>query len=341
MPRDAAHFSSEEVEEVLGCYDVGALQRTMALSGGSREVPKMVVVTDMGKFLLKRRPRGRAHRIHVDFAHAIQIHLGGHGFPVTALMGTRDNTTVLERDNHIYELFEFVAGVRYDGSAAMTVEAGRQLGKLHLDLTDFSSDATALRGSFHDASIVRRHLRFAGGKKGTRTDRRLQHVAEVLMELYNASSVRANEFGFDSWAEQVVHGDWHPGNMLFRGQKLVAVLDFDAARIAPRATDLANGMLQFSIVGGRPNPADWPDYLDESKMVQFLDGYRQVVSPAEYELRALFDLMVETMIAEAILPIAATGFFGHLSGVDFLKMIRRKCEWIINNREKLHEAIVP
>jgi homoserine kinase type II len=340
MPTAAARFSSEEVEEVAAHYDVGAVERTMALSGGSREVPKMVVVTDKGKFLLKRRPKGRAQRVHVDFAHAVQIHLVGHGFPVTRLMVTRDDkTTVLERNNHIYELFEFVAGVRYDGSAAMTVEAGRQLAKLHLDLTDFSSDVAALRGSFHDAHTVRRHLRSAGGKKGARRDRRLQHVAEVLMELYNASSVRANELGFDSWPEQVVHGDWHPGNMLFRGHKLVAVLDFDAARIAPRVTDLANGMLQFSIVGGRPNPADWPDYLDESKMVQFLDGYRQVVSPAEYELRAVLDLTVETMIAEAILPIAATGFFGHLSGTDFLKMIRRKCEWIINNREKLREAI--
>lgn len=340
MPVSAARFSSEEVEEVIGLYDVGSVERTMALSGGSREVPKMVVVTDKGKFLLKRRPMGKAHRIHIDFAHAVQMHLAGHGFPVTTLMATReDRATVLERDNHIYELFEFVAGIRYDGSAAMTVEAGRQLAKLHLDLTDFSADVAALRGSFHDAGTVRRHLRFAGGKKGARTDRRLQHVAEILMELYNGSSVRANELGFDSWPEQVVHGDWHPGNMLFRDHRLVAVLDFDAARVAPRVTDLANGMLQFSIVGGRPNPADWPDHLDESKLVQFLDGYKQVVSPAEYELRAVFDLMVETMIAEAILPVAATGFFGHLSGVDFLKMIRRKCEWIVKNREKLHDAI--
>ncbi len=35
------------------------------------------------------------------------------------------------------------------------------------------------------------------------------------MTLYNKSAVRVNELGFDSRAEQVVHGDWHPGNMLF------------------------------------------------------------------------------------------------------------------------------
>ena len=50
--------------------------------------------------------------------------------------------------------------------------------------------------------------------------------------------------------------------------------------------------------------------------------------------------MIETMIAEAVLPIAATGFFGHLSGLDFLQMIRRKAQWLDKNREKLAEMVV-
>jgi len=341
MAGGAAKFSSEEVEAVVGRYDVGAIQQTRALSGGSREVPKLLVVTEGGKFLLKRRPKGKANLAHVDFAHAVQSHLAADGFPVTMLMATHeDKSTIFERDNHIYELFKFVSGARYDGSAEATLEAGRQLGRLHLDLTDFSTaEAGALRGSFHDSSTVRRHLRAAGGKKAGRPDRNLQQVVEVLMELYNESSVRVNELGFDSWPEQVVHGDWHPGNMLFRGHRLVAVLDFDSARVAPRVTDLANGMLQFSIVGGRPNPADWPDYLNEPKALQFLDGYRQVTEPGDYELGSVVDLMIETMIAEAILPVAATGFFGPLSGLDFLKMILRKCRWINKHRRKLAESI--
>jgi homoserine kinase type II len=340
MAGDAKKFSSEEIVTVVSRYDVGAIQHTRALSGGSREVPKTVVITEVGKFLLKRRPKGKANLMHVEFAHAVQNHLAADGFPVTVLMATRENkSTLFEWGNHIYEMFKFVAGARYDGSAEATLEAGRQLGRLHLDLTDFSADEQALQGSFHDSSTVRRHLRVAGGKKAGRPDRQLQQVAEVLMELYNESSVRVNELGFDSWPEQVVHGDWHPGNMLFRGRKLVAVLDFDTVRVAPRVTDLANGMLQFSIVGGRPNPADWPDYLNEAKAVRFLDGYREVAEPSDYELRSVLDLMVETMIAEAILPIAATGFFGHLSGIAFLKMILRKCQWIKRNRHKLAESI--
>ena len=59
----------------------------------------------------------------------------------------------------------------------------------------------------------------------------------------------------------------------------------------------------------------------------------------EYKLQALVDLMIETMIAEAVLPVAATGFFGHLHGTDFLIMICRKAEWLHKNRDKLTELI--
>ena len=132
--------------------------------------------------------------------------------------------------------------------------------------------------------------------------------------------------------------------MLFSRQKVAVVLDFDSIRVAPAVIDLANGILQFSIVSGRPNPADWPDYFDQDKLLQFLAGYKKGASRQsalldEYKLQALVDLMIETMIAEAVLPIAATGFFGHLHGTDFLLMIRRKANWLTKNQNELTELI--
>jgi Ser/Thr protein kinase RdoA (MazF antagonist) len=127
--------------------------------------------------------------------------------------------------------------------------------------------------------------------------------------------------------------------MLFNKDKIVAVFDFDSVKIAQPVTDLANAMLQFSLVGYHPNPADWPDYLDQAKLVQVLEGYREVINLDKDHLASLLDLMIETMIAEAVLPIAATGFFGNLKGTDFLKMIVCKAKWINNNRRTLTAAI--
>src|SRR6202008_2506160 len=83
-------------------------------------------------------------------------------------------------------------------------------------------------------------------------DARIEHpgIAEVCAELrdFNAHATnKADRLGLRDWPRQIVHGDWHPGNTLYRGQRLVAVIDFDGVRPEARALDVANGALQFSI----------------------------------------------------------------------------------------------
>jgi Ser/Thr protein kinase RdoA (MazF antagonist) len=338
MPAEP-RFSSDEIDEVLSHFDIGEVEQKKPLSAGSGRVPKIAIISNQGKFLLKRRPKSKGVLQRLRFTHQVQAHLRKKAFPVISLVRTRAAGSFVEINNRIYECFRFVTGVRYDGSVDATVEAGRQLGRLHRSLADFTQQPSELGGSFHDSSTVRRGLKKTGSQKAPKPDKKLHVAAELLTRLYNASSVRVDELGFDSWSRQIVHGDWHPGNMLFWRHSLIAVLDFDSIRLAPKVTDVANGMLQFSIVGGRPNPADWPAYLDETKLAQFLSGYREVLRLKKNQLNSLPDLMIETLIAEAILPVAATGSFGTLSGLDFLKMIQRKAEWIDTNREKLTDAI--
>ncbi len=340
MPRGGANFSSEELAQVLSHYDVGVIHRAKPLAAGNRRAPKLVITSERGKFLLKRRPKGKDDLYHVAFAHAVQSRLSEMDFPLAPLVATCDEkNTILHLNNHIYELFEFISGSRYDGSAESTFDTGRQLAKFHRDLADFAQEWKPPGSSFHDSSTVRTQLKTTGTEKAAGRDKQLNRTAETLMAIYNDASVRVSELGFDSWPEQIVHGDWHPGNMLFSKHQLIALLDFDSVKIASPITDLANGMLQFSIVGNRPNPADWPDYLDQAKLFQFLNGYREILTPDENQLNSLLDLMIETMIAEAILPVAATGYFGNFSGIEFLKMIRRKAEWLDNNRDSLTQAI--
>ena len=336
MPRGGAHFSSEELVKVLSHYDIGVVHKAQAVSAGNRLAPKIVFVSEKGKFFLKRRHRGKDDLNRVAFAHAVQNHLAKAGYPASSIVPTRDeDSTVLQINHHVYEMFEFVSGSRYNGSAEATLDAGRQLAMLHNQLVDFAAEPKPLRACFHDSATVRCHLKTLGSNRLAGPDKQMQATAEALMGIYNSSSTLVNQCGFDSWNEQVIHGDWHPGNMLFADDRIAAVLDFDSVRMAPPITDLANAMLQFSIVGGRPNPADWPDYFDEHKLIEVLTGYREVVELDKNKLDSLLDLMIETMIAEAVLPVAATGFFGNLSGLDFLKMILRKAKWLEANKDKL------
>ncbi len=349
MPRGGAQFSSEELVRVLSHYDVGVVHRVKPLSVGNRRAPKVIVRADKGTFLLKRRPRGRDDMARVVFAHAVQKHLAIQSFPVTNLLavtrpsGSRssvENKTILTIDNHIYELFKYVTGSRYDVSCEATFEAGRQLALLHKALRDFAPEYKPLMDNFHDSNTVRQHLRMIRSDHRAGPTRLMEAVSNSLVIRYDKSSERVNRLGFNTWKRQVIHGDWHPGNLLFVDRKIVGVVDFDSIRIAPPVTDLANGMLQFSIIGDHPDPNLWPDHFDEIRLMGFLDGYRDVSAVSKRKLNALVDLMIETMIAEAVLPVAATGFFGHLSGLDFLRMILRKTKWLRHHRAELTEAML-
>ena len=72
------------------------------------------------------------------------------------------------------------------------------------------------------------------------------------------------------------------------------------------------------------------------------DGRFRIVAPpgrGTLELRAIPYLMCEAMIAEAVLPIAATGSFGRISGFPFLQMIERKVKWVMENLEELASVL--
>jgi Ser/Thr protein kinase RdoA (MazF antagonist) len=339
VAKGRAHFSNHELAVVLSHYDIGVIQSLRSLSAGNPQAPKTVIVSDKGLFIIKRRPHGKDDPHRVSLAHAIRLHLQKNGYPVAAMVRTREHGhTFVKSHDHIYELFEYVRGTRYDGSPEATLDAGRRLAEFHMGLAEFTSEYKPALRSFHDSEAVRCHIKAIGPAHAGNGIAELHEVTGELLRMYDAAAARVNGLGLGKWPEKFTHGDWHPGNIMFEGHNVRVVLDLDSVKLAPAPTDLANGLLQFSIVAGKPDPADWPDSLDTDRLTSFMCGYRQVVYTQDCEAM-LPDLMIETMIAEAILPVAATGSFGHMSGLDFLKMIRRKCAWIQANSVSLLDAM--
>jgi hypothetical protein len=70
-------------------------------------------------------------------------------------------------------------------------------------------------------------------------------------------------------------------------------------------------------------------------MRRFLKGYlaKQPLSRSQRE--AIPHLMLESLIAESVVPIAATGSFGPMPGLGVLQMVRRKVRWLLQNGERV------
>jgi homoserine kinase type II len=346
MALEREHFSPSELAVVLSHYDLGVVESAKEFPRGSRRSPKLLLATPNGSFILKRRAIGRDDPFKVAFAHALVAHLRRRKFPAPALLNTRGvENSILSLNGRVYEMFEFVEGDRYDDSLEQTLHAGYVLARYHEAVADFHSEWTPPPGSYHAAPMVRQGLNAiptvaSGHDSVVGHEAELLQLTQELYEIYDASAAAVEAVGFSAWPTTIIHGDWHPGNLLFRGQRVCAVLDFDAARWQPPVIDVAYGLLQFSILRSQADPEHWPDYADESRARRFWTGVLSHAQLPSEQRRALPDLMLEALVGEAALPIAVTGSFGRLPGFGVLRMVRRKAQWLLNNRERLRQWLL-
>jgi len=251
---------------------------------------------------------------------------------------------VFLRGPYVYELFDYVRGQSYSGTGDETRSAGEALGRFHEAVRDFDGQGMPSRGDYHDANPVRTALNSISNTMESHDsavgmESELIETTGALLITYEACCEIVEATGLRTWPQIVIHSDWHPGNMLFRHHKVVAVIDYDSARMCQKVIDLANGILQFSMLSSK-QVEDWPDELDERRARLFLDGYLSVESINKQEQDCIPHLMIEALIAESVLPIAATGSFGRYHGFRFMKMVCRKSAWLAANAERLAENMV-
>lgn len=346
MSDDRARFSAGELAVVCSRYDLGAVRSARSFEAGSRASPKALLVTERGAFILKRRAAPPPGAARVDYLHRIAashevvLHLAARGLPVPRLLGTRDDrNTMLHLGEHVYEVYGFVEGRAYARTPAEAGASGQLLARCHEAARSCTPSWTPPRRSFHAHPRLPEALR---ALPATLHNPDLAEVASDLAERYVRAARAASDCGADA-PEQVVHGDWHPGNIVFAADATVAgVLDFDAVSVAPVLADAANGALQFALrrralEDPPPNRAPFAVDFDPALFRAFWAGYRAAdpATAARLAWPAVPHLCIEAIIAETALPVAATGKFGRYSGMGVLRLARRTAAWMESHAQTL------
>lgn len=106
---------------------------------------------------------------------------------------------------------------------------------------------------------------------------------------------------------QLIHGDFHPGNILFSDGKAVAVIDFEYLSVEPPLYDLAYALIMFCTQWPQTQPAaesqivNTDGAIDLAKLQSFLKGYLMDVLPRFDALPFRPDLLIPYMnVAAAI-----------------------------------------
>lgn len=115
------------------------------------------------------------------------------------------------------------------------------------------------------------------------------------------SAVDGWQFGPIDPVEVVCHGDFAPYNCVFVDGEAVALIDFDGARLGPRAWDLAYALYRFAPLTHPENGDGFGSKLDQAvRARQFLDAYgatpgqrATTIATLAPRLQSLVDFMQE------------------------------------------------
>jgi len=88
----------------------------------------------------------------------------------------------------------------------------------------------------------------------------------------------------------ITHSDFGIHNLLYKGDKIIAILDFDNMHVSPRASEVSYPIKQICFNKTK-------DKLDKRKMNLFLKEYEKIIKLSKKEKDALLPMMVANKCA--------------------------------------------
>lgn len=162
----------------------------------------------------------------------IRTVLAGRGIPVPGLVPAVDGSTWYQFGDCVLEVEQYVSGSPMASSEQLRLGM-IALGELHTQMADLTvgcppplANHLPQERAVDATAAATAYIR---ERDPSSDDERYCQIAEQLADLLPVHALPT----------QLVHGDYWDNNVLFRGEQLMAVLDFDFAGVRPRVDDLA------------------------------------------------------------------------------------------------------
>ncbi len=284
-----------KINQILSEYDLKLLGKPhVPLNSGRSK--SIIIDTDQGKKILKRYEETVSDSM-IEYEHSIVKFLKGIGFPVPGILTSNNGTTITNQGGARYVIFDFIKGgfhyrdywVPPSQEKRYIAASGKIFADLHKKLKDFVPEGINPYGFINMERGRERNLewyleqlsdnqkQFTGssGGKSPQAENILHsqtgNIQESLVEL-------ENEINQANLPKQIIHGDYGPYNILFKDNKIIAVLDFELARLDWRITDLVYALPRF---------AETRFGFDFNKVNCLIDSYRSIYRIENIELQLI------------------------------------------------------
>jgi homoserine kinase type II len=283
-------LTQDELQRVLSHYDLGALRSAQRIERGFIN-ENWQLETTQGRYFLKRRHPDLRDPSVIHTQHALMVHLRQMGFPTPALLPTIHGETLLVLDGEFYAIQEHVEGTPYDHERPAHFEAAaRMLGRYHILAQSFAPQSLCESEPLYAPAILRANLNGIVDAWELTPDGTHTYTETVRRIEAHASDLTTRFIGHSKLPHLVIHGDYYAGNLLFKDDRIVGVVDYDKGHFQPRVVELAEALIYFA----SPRPAHlkhlvYPGFLEWEPFTRFLQHYVGEVTLSESEAHALPD----------------------------------------------------
>ncbi|MCX4747611.1 phosphotransferase [Kitasatospora sp. NBC_01287] len=244
------------------------------------------VTTDTGRYFLKCYVEpATATLAAITAQHRATLALAGLGLPVPPPLTARDGRTTTDHQGRRFALYPWVAGRHRTGAELdprQCAELGALLAELHGALAQVCAPVAqpaALPSADPEASaeLAARLAALAARRRPCSAfDRLAEYRLAERIELLATHQGRRPDpaaIGPSGW----VHGDFHGLNLLHRGGRVAAVLDWDRLRVRPRAEEAVRAA---TLIFNDPATGE----LDLARVRRYARGYRAAAGAGAEEL---------------------------------------------------------
>jgi Ser/Thr protein kinase RdoA (MazF antagonist) len=290
IPTPQAVLSGAVVEALHKAYDIGDWLDWRRTPQGSTNI-SFFVTASSGRYVL-RCSTARKSLDAIRFEVQLIEYLRARDYPAPAIIRTRRGEGFAEHNGTFYLMTAYIPGSPYDPERASHLRAaGHGLGLYHRCVRDFpgpyyhrpSPVLTSLGptgvSSLADVSPLTSRFLSADEQK------RLEHAFAYISSQFTGVHREMAELS-PGLSELIIHGSFGRSALIFDGERLIGIVDYDRATHGICGMDLAYTIKAFC----RVHDQDSEEYrvgLDSGRCREFVLAYQEVEPLAREEIQAL------------------------------------------------------
>ncbi len=234
------------VDHVLRLYPLRE-PRVVSLMEASNRNESYSVVDSAGQKHVLRRYRRNREPARVAFQLRFQRHLLANGFPTAPIVLSNEGTDFVLHDDIPWALFKFVEGSEYDFERlGQVAEAGRRLAEFHAIADSFVEPPIYLDWEpppeYYWLHNETERMRLRGLFRSQDIGTEVEWLLAWWEDLMHAWPLERYAILPAGW----IHRDYHGRNVVFVGDEIKGLFDFDLLMWAPRVHDVARGLFMFA-----------------------------------------------------------------------------------------------